>query len=124
MNRRLSAPVGLVALVGAVALSACSGGPQSGQAQADADTRAACQARAEQAYNVQNRAAIFSPPPTVNTPFSANYVPSVSDRGLSDLFVHDRMVNDCIRNTGTGTERTPPASAPPPPGPPPPGPRP
>lgn len=100
-------------------LSACQGPPQTGQAQADAETRAACQKRAEDTYNQQNRGEIYAPQSQVNTPFSANYVPSMSDRGLSDLFVHDRMISDCIRNTGTGTDRnqplahTPPAPPPP-----------
>lgn len=100
-------------VISAIALSACDGPPETGQAQADADTRAACQQRANQVYDQQNRAEIFSPPPTVNTPYSANYVPSLSDRGLSDLFAHDRMVSDCVRNTGTNTDRNPPPSPPP-----------
>jgi hypothetical protein len=117
--------LGLVSLLGAVALSGCEAPPTGGQAQADAQTRAACRLRAEQAYDQQNRAEIYSPPSPVNTPYSANYVPDSSDRGLSDLFAHDRMINDCIRNTGTGTDRSFPDSAPaklppgPPPGPPP-----
>jgi hypothetical protein len=115
--------LGFVSLIGAAALSACDAGPPAtGQAQADAQTRAACQQRAEQAYDQQNRATIYSPPSPVNTPYSANYVPDSSDRGLSDLFAHDRMISDCIRNTGTGTERSQPQSAPQPPGPPPPPP--
>jgi hypothetical protein len=97
----------------AIALSACNAPPQSAQSQADAATRKACQQRAEQAYEQRNRAEIYSPPATVNTPYSANYTPSQTDRGLSDLFAHDRMVSDCVRNTGTGSERTPPAAAPP-----------
>jgi hypothetical protein len=105
-RRRFAIPMGVVVSMGAVLLSACAGGPQTGQAQADAETRAACQARAEQTYNQQNRAEIYSPPPTINTPYSANYVPSQSDRGLSDLFVHNRLVSDCIRNTGTQSDRT------------------
>jgi hypothetical protein len=121
----LVVPVGLVVLVGAFALSACATPPQTGQAQADAATRAACQARAEQAYDQQNRDQIYSPQSQVNTPYSANYTPDVSNRGLSDLFAHDRMVSDCIRNTGTGTERSPPPAPPeaPLPLPPPPPPR-
>ncbi len=98
----------IAALVGATALSACNPPPQSAQSQADAATRQACQQRAEQAYEQQNRGEIFSPPATVNTPYSANYTPSQTDRGLSELFAHDRMVSDCVRNTGTGSERTPP----------------
>jgi hypothetical protein len=122
MNCPHRVAMGFVGLMGAAALSACAGPPLSGQAEADAQTRAACQQRAEQAYNQQNRGAIFSPPSTVNTPYSSNYVPaSSSERGLSDLFAHDRLVNDCVRNTGTGTDRAVPASpetpgaAPPPP---------
>jgi hypothetical protein len=127
MNRRprIAVPTGLAALMGVVALSACDVPPQTGQAQADAETRAACQKRANEAYDQQNRDQIYSPQSQVNTPYSANYTPDVSNRGLSDLFVHDRMVSDCIRNTGTGTERSGTAAAaptlplPPPPPPPP-----
>ncbi len=103
----------ILLLLGAVALSGCAMQPQTGQSQADAETRAACRARAEEAYDVQNRAEIYSPAVPVNTPYSANYVPGMSDRGLSDLFVHERMVSDCIRNTGTGAERSESATPPP-----------
>jgi hypothetical protein len=98
----------MAVLLGTLALSACDSAPQSPQAQADAATRNACSQRAEQAYEQQNRATIYSPPATVNTPYSANYLPNQTDRGLSDLFAHDRMVSDCVRNTGTGSDRTPP----------------
>jgi hypothetical protein len=107
--------LGFVSLMGAVALSACQGPPTSGQARADAQTRAACRQRADQAYEQTNRGDIYSPPSPVNTPYSANYVPDSNERGLSDLFAHDQMINDCVRNTGTGTERTVPDSPSPPP---------
>ncbi|HBK05689.1 MAG TPA: hypothetical protein DDZ81_07465 [Acetobacteraceae bacterium] len=100
------------ALLGAVALSACQAPPRNVQAQADEQTRAACRAHAEQVYNQQNRATIYSPPPTVNTPYSGNFTPEVTNRGLSDLFAHDRLVNDCIRNSGAGAEASPPAKPP------------
>jgi len=106
-------PMGVVVMIGAGVLSACDVPPRTGQAEADAETRAACQARAEQAYTEQNRAQIFGPQSQVNTPFSANYDPDSYNRGLSDLFVHDRMVNDCIRNIGTGSDRSQPETAPP-----------
>ncbi len=110
---RLMAPARII-LMGitlcAVALTACDAPPRSAQAQADAATRAACQKRAEQAYEQQNRGEIYSPSSQVNTPFSANYLPDVSDRGLSTLFAHDRMISDCVRNTGTGTDRGSPSS--------------
>jgi hypothetical protein len=90
-----------------MALSGCGDPPpMTGQAQADAATRAACRQRANEAYDQQNRAQIYSPSASVNTPFSANYQPDQTDRGLSDLFVHDRMVSDCIRNSGTGEDRS------------------
>ena len=99
-------------MLGMLALSACGdGAPQSGQAQADASTRAACRQRANEVYNQQNRGDIYAPASQVNTPFSGNYVPGISDRGLSQLFVQDKMISDCVRNTGTGAERSqPPAS--------------
>jgi hypothetical protein len=95
-----------------LSLSACGGGtPLSGQAQADAQTHAACRARADQVYNQQNRAEIYSPPQQVNSPYSNSYVEGLSDRGLSQLFVHDKIVSDCVRNTGTGAERSEPPAA-------------
>jgi hypothetical protein len=94
-----------------VALSACEAPPTGGQARADAATRTACEQRANQVYDQQNRGEIYSPQSQVNTPYSANYAPAGTDRGLSELFAHDRMVSDCVRNTGTGTDRSP--SAPP-----------
>lgn len=101
----------LAAALLTAALSACQAPSVTGQAAADAQTRAACRERANQVYDQQNRGEIYSPPPQVNTPYSANYTPERPDRGLSDLFAHDRFVNDCVRN-GTGAERvTPPAPA-------------
>ncbi len=99
---RLTASIG--ALLGAVVVSGCQTRPATGQAEADAQTRAACRQRAEQIYDVQNRGAIYSAPSQVNTPQSGNYTPVVSDRGLSELFANNRLVDDCIRNTGTGAE--------------------
>jgi hypothetical protein len=96
-------------LAGAIALSGCaSRAPLTGQAQADAATRSACRQRAEAAYNQQNRGDIYSPASQVNSPFSGNFLPDKTDRGLSQLFTHDEMVSNCVRNSGTGEERTPP----------------
>jgi hypothetical protein len=106
--RQLLPAASIGILLGAIALSACDGTPPSGQARADAATQAACRQRAEQAYEQQNRGQIYSTQSQVNMPYSANYVPDVPNRGLSDVFAHDRMVSDCVRNTGTGSERPPP----------------
>nr|WP_294511345.1 hypothetical protein [uncultured Rhodopila sp.] len=95
------------AILGALALSACDGGaPASGQAQADAQTAAACRERADAVYDRQNRGDIYAPNSSVNSPFSANYNPDNPSRGLSQLYAHDKLVSNCIRNTGTGAERS------------------
>jgi hypothetical protein len=101
---RILLPLG--ALAGTVALSACSPAPQTPQARADAETLAACRQRANEVYNQQNRGDIYSANSSENSPFSANYVPGITSRGLPQLFAHDRMVNDCVRNAGTGAERS------------------
>ena len=116
MNRHLAIPLGLAVVLGAVAQSGCDAPPQTAQAQANSATRAACEKRANDVYDQQNRAEIYGPQSQVNTPYSTNYISGDPNRGLSDLFVHERMVSDCVRNTGTGTDRSvPPASPPAPP---------
>lgn len=107
------APLRSIALLGAMLLlaaplggcspEALSGGPPlSGQALADQQTRTACRQRADEVFNQQNRGDIFRPGSQVNTPYSASYLPGVQDRGLADRYAHEKMVNDCIRNAGTG----------------------
>ncbi|HQT77084.1 MAG: hypothetical protein B7Z80_08405 [Rhodospirillales bacterium 20-64-7] len=96
------------ALLGAVALSACSAPPPlTGQAQADADTRIACERRAEQIYNQQNRGDIYSTGSQANMPYSANYPGELTSMGLSQQYARDRIVRDCIRNKGTEPLPTP-----------------
>jgi hypothetical protein len=112
MNRRYRVALAVVGWAGAAFLAGCAQPPLTGQAAADAQTRAACRQRADQAWEVQNRAQIFAPSSTVNSPYSTNYLPGDTNKGLSELFAHDRMVSDCVRNTGTGTDRTPPEGAP------------
>jgi hypothetical protein len=96
----------LCALSGALVLSACDAAPQTSQARADAETVAACRQRADEVYNQQNRGDIYSPASSENEPFSANYTPGDTTRGLSTLYAHDKLVSDCVRNTGTGAERS------------------
>lgn len=101
-------------LLWAVTLAGCADAPPlTGQAQADAETRTACEQRAEAVYDQQNRSDIYAPPNPVNTPFSANYAAGGSNHGLSDVFAHDRLVSDCIRNKGTSPINT--GTTPPPP---------
>ncbi|WP_428485244.1 hypothetical protein [Rhodopila sp.] len=107
----------VLVVMSSLALCGCDNpAPLTGQAQADAATRSACRQRADQVYNQQNRGEIYSPALQVNTPFSASYQPDQADRGLAQLFAHDKLISDCVRNTGTGSERSQPL-APVPPGP-------
>jgi hypothetical protein len=100
-----------LAVLAAIALSGCAdSAPQSPQAQANAATAAACRQRANEVFDRQNRGTIFSSNSSANAPFSANFTPDNTTRGLSSQFAHDRLVNDCIRNTGTGAERSQPQS--------------
>jgi len=99
---------GAAALLGCLALGACSfgGPPPSGQALANRQTVAACRQRAEEVYDIQHRAELYRPPPAINTPSSGDYAPgSLNDRRLSELYARDQLINDCIRNTGTETDR-------------------
>jgi hypothetical protein len=93
-------------LLTAVAIAGCDSPAPTGQAQADAATASACRQRADEVFDRQNRGQIFSPQSQVNTPFSANYAPNDGSQGLSQLFAHNRMIDDCVRNTGTETSRT------------------
>ena len=89
-----------------LALAQCAPPPPlAGQARADAATRAACREHADAVYNRQNRDEIYSIS-NRDVPSSSNYVPGTTDRGLADRYVHDNMIRDCIRNTGTETSRT------------------
>ncbi len=120
--RRHCRAIPSLTLVGSL-LAACAGpgGPPPGspQAQANAQTAAACRQRADELYNIRHRDTIYAPASQVNTPFSANYQPGIPDRGLSQLYERDTMVADCERNIGAEGDRTPDASnaPPPPPGP-------
>lgn len=92
------------ALLACLALGACSFGappPSTPQSRADAATVAACRERADQIYEQQNRAAIYSPPPAINTPESGAYAPGMTDRGLAGMYARDTMIQDCVRNSGT-----------------------
>ncbi|MBN8927233.1 MAG: hypothetical protein BGO51_06070 [Rhodospirillales bacterium 69-11] len=110
---RAAFPALLTAL--GLALAACSGNSGAApESRSSAAVRAACTQRAEQIYTTRNRAEIYAPQSSVNTPYSANYQPGVTNRGLADLYERDNIIRDCIRNTGTETSReVPPTPAPP-----------
>lgn len=108
----------LGALVALLALAACdnpgsplnASGIGGGIGHADPALVTACTQHADQVYNQRNRAEIYTPQSSVNSPFSANYIPGMTDRGLSTQYAHESMIRDCVRNTGTETSRTVPPS--------------
>jgi hypothetical protein len=102
----------------ALALAACSAGPMGGisdeavgpsgpaTGQTSLATQQACRQRINEMYEVRDRGAIYTPNPSVNTPFSANYQPDVPSRGLSNQFAYDQNVAECEHNAETGANST------------------
>ena len=69
------------------------------------DTVEACRQQANTAFNLQNRDEIYRD----YEPYSPQSSIGLSQnptRALSDSFSQQRMIQNCIRNTGTGAERT------------------
>jgi hypothetical protein len=102
-------------LLALLALSACSAGGMgdgggyalgpSGTAaerRTDLETQQACRERTNEMYEQRDRAQIYAPASSVNTPYSANYQPDNPSRGLSDQFAYERTQAECER-AGTGS---------------------
>jgi len=104
-------------LLALLALPACSSGPaDSGGLNWDAvgpsggvsasrtslETQQACRQRTSEMYDRRNRADIYAPNSSMNSPQSANYVEGVTSRGLSSQFGYEQAISDCERNSGTG----------------------
>jgi|HubBroStandDraft_1064217.scaffolds.fasta_scaffold23289_5 hypothetical protein len=102
-------------LLALLALSACSAGGMgdggggalgpSGTAaerRTDLETQQACRDRTNEMYEQRDRAQIYAPASSVNTPYSANYEPDVPSRGLSEQFAYERTKAECER-AGTGS---------------------
>jgi hypothetical protein len=85
------------------------GAPES---HTDRATVAACRAHASQVYDRNHRADIYS----INQsgqPYSDSYLPNNQTNALANQYENDRIVDDCVRNTGTETNRedtTPPSA--------------
>jgi hypothetical protein len=133
-------PAAIVRLLAVLAVSACSSGSLSGGAvgpsgsaagggmagpeptsysasflggapKVDLQTQAACRERANEIWEQQDRANIYKPNSSVNTPFSANWEPDVPSRGLADQYAYGKTVADCERESGSGSEQPNPVSA-------------
>ena len=95
----------MVVLLPMLILAQCTPPPLVGQSRADAETLAACRGHADEVYNRTRRDSIYTIS-SRDTPFSANYTPGVTDRGLAQRFDHEKLIRDCVRNTGTETNRS------------------
>jgi hypothetical protein len=109
-----------------LALSGCSVGGMGGFAgdavgpsgtaaerRTDLETQQACRDRTNEMYEQRDRAQIYAPASSVNTPFSANYQPDVPSRGLSNQFAYERTRAECER-AGIGAIEPPALNAAPP----------
>jgi hypothetical protein len=108
--------LGLVmpALMG-LALAGCSpgsmdsgGGGSAGAANTreDLQTQIACRQRVSEMYDHQNRGEIYAANSSMNSPFSSNYQPGISSRGLAAQYSYGKLESECERDTGTGAERS------------------
>jgi hypothetical protein len=55
-------------------------------------------------YDRQNRGEIYAANSSLNSPFSANYQPGVTSRGLSEQYSYGKLENEC-EQSGTGAQR-------------------
>lgn len=94
-------------LAGGSMVTGCQG-PHPRQSSADQAKVAACRAETDRAYRVRDRIAQFRPEQR-DSPFSSNYSPGNTARGLGELFGRDQMEEQCLRNQGVGHD-TPDAS--------------
>jgi len=94
-----------------------SAGMSGRQGRVDAERAAFCRQRAEEIYMTQNRGDLYRMD-NRDAPFSGGFVSGMTNRGLPDRFAQDRMIADCIRNTGERMNPVHPADAGPGPTPP------
>lgn len=110
MIRRLTGLVLALATVAACQAPPAPVAPAGREGRADAANIAHCRQRAEEIYVTRNRDALYRADSSA-TPFSGANLPSSSSRNLSDRYAMDRMIADCVRNTGERSDPTAPAAA-------------
>ncbi len=86
--------------------------PTSPQSHTDRATLAACRDNANQVYDRNHRAEIYSIN-QVGLPYSGSYLAGNQTNALAAQYSNDRLIDDCVRNTGPGTSRDNTASPPP-----------
>ena len=82
-----------------LALGGCAGGGGHSMSHTDQATAAACRSHASQVYDRNNRGSIYSVDQT-GTPYSGSYLAGNQTNTLAEQYANQRMIDDCIRNTG------------------------
>lgn len=100
-----SFPLAAVLLAVGLAAAGCQSQRQS---PAEAAKVVSCRAQTDRAYRVRDRASLYRPEQR-DSPFSGNYSPGNTARGLGELFGRDQAEAECLRDTGAAG-RTPDAS--------------
>ncbi len=94
----------MFAWLGLLALVACTSSPPTPESITARDTLAACRRQANTTFAMQNRDQIYSMS-DLSAPQSSIGLSQDPMRGLADRYTQERMVQDCVRNTGTQTNR-------------------
>jgi len=87
-----------------LALVACTGSPPTPESLTARDTLAACRQQANTTFAMQNRDQIYSLN-DLSAPQSSIGLTQDPMQGLANRYQQERMVQDCVRNTGTQTNR-------------------
>lgn len=102
-----------------LALAGCGLAPNpgtgggGGQTRSDQAMIAGCRQRADQSFERANRATLYQPSSTRDSPYSG--VPAYPNSDLADKFSYGTLYNDCMRSNGaaaTPSTVTPPEPAP------------
>ena len=104
-------PTGILTLCLLVGVGGCDA-PASRQSHTDRATMAACRDYANQVYDRNHRAEIYS----INQaglPYSGSYIADNQTNYLATQYGNQRLIDDCVRNTEPGTGPDTPAAAPP-----------
>ena len=109
MTQKLIHAGSMLSLCILVGLGGCAF-PSSPQSHTERATLAACRENANEIYNRNHRGEIYSIN-QVGLPYSATYLADNQTNTLAEQYVNDRVIDDCVRNTGTDRNRDEPAGA-------------
>ena len=87
-----------------LALVACTSAPPTPESVTARATLAACRQQANTTFVMQNRGQIYSMSDE-SAPQSSIGLSQDPMQGLANQYTQERMVQDCVRNTGTQTNR-------------------